>query len=183
MPQLKIKCSKCGVEKGTTKDRYKKLVKEAGGKRKLLARYVCRDCKRPKKTRKPKQSLNKIECSICHTKKGSNPARTKKLILQYGSYEEMQARYVCTTCRKEKNLDKQGRPKPEKRKRRKKVGTVEPDGTYKLPDSMKYHDPDFGDSQCIKVPEGVSTKKLNKALKYAINQGVKSGGLVRVKKR
>lgn len=44
---LKIKCSKCGAEKGTTKVRYDKLVAKFGSVEELGAQYLCRAC-RPK---------------------------------------------------------------------------------------------------------------------------------------
>jgi len=99
--QNKIKCSECKAEKGTTSVRLKKLIKKYGGKRKLNAQYVCRDCKKAKAAKAPKVSTmgkipgNKIKCTKCGTLKGSTPARIKDL-KKKGLYDI----YTCRDCKK-----------------------------------------------------------------------------------
>ena len=135
MPANKIKCSKCGELKGSPPERIARLTKE--GK---LGGYTCRSCKKgtPTVNGKPKKlTTSKISCSRCGEKFGTTPTRLKRLIGQFGSLEELHTKYVCRTCRKKHNLHKDGRMKPEKRKRRKSYYTVDEQGVYVLPDYLK----------------------------------------------
>lgn len=52
---MPIKCSKCGVNKGTQPNRLQKLINQYGSKEILDQNYLCRNCK-PKKEKviKPK---------------------------------------------------------------------------------------------------------------------------------
>jgi len=139
--QNKIKCSKCKQEKGTTTVRLKKLIKQAGSRKKLDATYVCRSCKSGNTSTSTKSSkklpTSKIICSKCNGKFGTTKPRMEKLIGQFGSLEEVHANYVCRKCRKEHNLDKAGRMKPVKRKRKQKTKyKVDNDGNVKLPSWM-----------------------------------------------
>ncbi|MFW9948615.1 MAG: hypothetical protein ACFFKA_00645 [Candidatus Thorarchaeota archaeon] len=81
--------------------------------------------KKVKKTKKlPK---GKIPCSKCGTFKGVSKDRIIKLIALFGTLESIYANYVCTSCRKEHNVRKDGRIKPEKRQRKKKVEVNNPE--------------------------------------------------------
>ena len=135
LPANKIKCSKCGELVGSPPDRIAKLAKE--GK---LGGYTCRSCKKgtPNVNGKPKKlTKSKISCSRCGEKFGTTPDRLKRLIGQFGSIEDVHAKYVCRKCRKAHNLYKDGRLKPEKRKRAKCHYTVDAAGECVLPDYMK----------------------------------------------
>lgn len=148
--QNKIICSRCKTPKGTTNVRYEKLVKQYGSVEKLEKFYVCRDCKsggvinpaagktptKGKKGKKKKLPKSKVICSKCNGKFGTTKTRLAKLISQYGSLEELHTTYVCRSCRKELNVDKRGRVKPPKRKRRKSV-LPKKDGVAQLPEWMK----------------------------------------------
>lgn len=126
--QNKIVCSKCKAEKGTTNVRLNKLIKQYGSQDKLEKQYVCRSCKsgntgikNPAVGKTPKKSklpTSKVICSKCKCKFGTTKTRLAKLIAQYGSLEEVHKTYVCRKCRKEHNVDKRGRVKPPKRKRK-----------------------------------------------------------------
>jgi hypothetical protein len=151
--QNTIKCSKCKTLKGTTTTRLNKLIEQFGSKRKLENQYVCRSCKggsKPtkkvtkakkktakKKTKSKKIPTSKIICSKCKKAYGTNKKRNEKLIATFGSMEEVQAKYVCRTCRKEHNLSQNGRMKPVKRKRRQNSLKRDERGRVVLPDWMK----------------------------------------------
>jgi len=78
--------------------------------------------KKEKKQKVRKPSATKVCCQKCGKCSNiSNPACRAKLISQFGSWEEVQTKYVCRSCRRKYNIRKDGRAKPEKRVYKKKV--------------------------------------------------------------
>jgi hypothetical protein len=55
---MKIKCTKCGDEKGVRKDVYEARVTKFGSEKKLLDNYLCQKC-RPKKVKASKADKEK----------------------------------------------------------------------------------------------------------------------------
>ncbi len=71
-----------------------------------------------KKKRKKNNYPTKIECIVCHSKKGITQDRWPKLLNRFDNdLKKVQEYYVCRVCRKKANLDKKGEPKPIRRKR------------------------------------------------------------------
>ena len=73
------------------------------------------------KAKKKKLTTSKVYCTICKECKGMSKARKEKLVGVFGSLEEVHTKYVCRTCRKANNVRKDGKKKPEKRKRKPKL--------------------------------------------------------------
>ena len=49
IPKNKIVCVKCGAIKGVTTKTRKKRIEKFGSEEKLIAEYICRDCRRKAK--------------------------------------------------------------------------------------------------------------------------------------
>lgn len=133
-----------------------------------------RKSKKEKKEKKLKSS--KICCTKCGECKGVSKDRKAKLIAQFGSWEEVHDTYVCRKCRKEHNVRKDGRVKPEKRTRKKKLtNTYERDerGTLVLPEWMKEmrirESLGFGPEHIAASSKPISEKKFNEAFSEAIS--------------
>jgi len=143
--------------------------------------------KKAKVKKAKKLTTSKVCCTICKECKGMSKARKEKLIGVFGSLEEVHAKYVCRKCRKAENVRRDGRKKPEKRKRKPKLVTKWRDPITEeiiLPDWMKtICSNDYGKKEKIgvspvrtwKKPEDVSDKEWNKALKSTIKYGKAKG--------
>ena len=63
----------------------------------------------------------KLTCTICQNKVNTNTNQMKKLSAKFGSKESVIEKYVCMKCRKKENVRADGKPKPVKRKRNRKL--------------------------------------------------------------
>ena len=82
------------------------------------------EVKKEKKVKEPKKlklTVSRIICVKCDEKKTTTKAAMDKLISLFGSIEEVHQKYHCSKCRKLHNVRKDGKPKPEKNKRRPKI--------------------------------------------------------------
>lgn len=136
-----------------------------------------------------KLTKSKIYCVRCKAEKKTNKLQMEKLIGIFGSLEAVHEKFHCIKCRHEYNVRKDGRPLPEKRKRRNKETSEEPVvkptiRTFKpifKPGSLEHEMglPILGKEICWNRPEQVPQEKWNAALKKVVEYGIKKGLLHR----
>ena len=109
-----------------------------------------------------------------------------KLISVFGSLEDIHAKYHCIECRKKYNVRKDGRLKPEKRTRKKKVTSIYNESEDQINPSKSDTNKTFitstgGRGQRWSKPAGMSDNKWASAIKATIKWGVKKGILHSIK--
>ena len=178
----KKKVTKKKVTKRAVKKATKKVTKKRGSKKPVTSKK--RGKKKPSVTKKvtskstkkapkkvsPKKkqlTTSKIVCSCCKTEKKTSKPQIERLVAVFGSLDLVHEKYHCIECRRKYNVRKDGRLKPEVRKRKKKKkynGNLLRRGRTGVTIWAR--------------PEGVSTSKWNKTIKETITWGKKEGLLV-----
>ena len=93
--------------------------------------------KKVKEPKSPKLTVTRIICVKCGDKKTTTKVAMDKLIALFGSIEDVHSKYHCMKCRKEYNVRKDGKPKPEKKTRQPKIQFEKTeDGSVVLPKWM-----------------------------------------------
>ena len=129
---------------------------------------------------KPKRRLtvSKIICSKCNTEKKTNKIQMDKLVSKFGTLELVHEKYHCIDCRRKYNVRKDGKAKPVKQTRKKKIKL-----NGKVPDWMvgdnKVH-VSSGILYC-KLKNGISNTKWEKAVRETVEWGIKEGILLPTK--
>jgi len=117
-----------------------------------------------KKEKKIKVLKSKLICSMCEGKININKKQMEKLVGLFGTEQDVREKYVCRVCRKTHNLRKDGRPKPEKRTRKKSVIERDHKGEVILPSWMTSSGPNDCGWKTFKCPDGYDEAKFQKIL-------------------